>query len=161
MKKHVSESQKYPRSSYIIIMPIAIILLLFLFATDIWLQLFLGLTLIILFLSLFYLMFAKFKIELSNDGILYSLTPFGKKQHIPKEAIKNIQITTFDFIGTFGGWGVRKRKGKKAYIFNDKSFLVVETSDTEYYFSIKNKIQFEELIQEYLDINVPNQAAAG
>lgn len=151
MRKQVSEIQKYPRSSYIIIIPMAIILLLFLFATDIWLQLFLGSALIILSLSLFYLMFAKFKIELSNHGILYSLTPFGKKQQIPKEIIKTVEITTFDFIGTFGGWGVRKKKGKKAYIFNDKSFLVVKTPDTEYYFSIKNKIQFEELIQKYFD----------
>ena len=149
LNKKIAESQKYPKTSYVIIIPILIVLFLFLFSVDIWFQLFLGLVLIILLLSMFYLVFAKFEIEMNSFGISYGVKPFGKKKHIPSDEILNIKVITFNFIGTFGGWGVRKRKGKKAYIFNDEKFLLVKTSDTEYYFSIKNKTQFDELIQKY------------
>lgn len=151
MQKQIIENQKYPKTSYIIIIPTLIILFLFLLSVDIWFQLFLGLVLVVLLLSLFYLVFAKFEIEMNSLGISYRVKPFERRKYIPRDEIKNIKITTFDFIGTFGGWGVRKRKGKKAYIFNNEKFLLVKTSDTEYYFSIKNKIKFAELIQKYFN----------
>ena len=153
MQKQINESQKYPRSSYIIIIPILIILFLFIFSIDIWIQLFLGLILIVLLFSLFYLISLKFELEMNNLGISYRVGPFGRKKHLPINKIKDIQIISFDFVGVFGGWGIRKRKGKKAYIFNDDSFLLVKTLNTEYYFSIKNKTQFNELIQNYFDTN--------
>src|SRR5690606_39512859 len=62
-----------------------IILFLFLFSVDIWFQLFLGLVLIILLLSMFYLVFAKFEIEMNSFGISYGVKPFGRTKHIPRD----------------------------------------------------------------------------
>ncbi len=152
MKKAIIEIQKYPKNSFIIILPIVIVLFLFVSATDIWFQLFLGFILLVLFSSLFYLIVAKFEIELNNLGVCYQIKPFGKKQSIPKSDIVSVRIITFDFITVFGGWGVRKRRDKRAYIFNDKEFLLVKTSKTDYYFSIKDKTLFHNMIHKYYQV---------
>ncbi len=139
IKKTRSNNQKYPKSSFIIIIPIAIVLFLLLFSDDIGFQLFLGLVLFILFASLLYLIIAKFQLEVSPEGIYYQIKPFGKRQFIPEKNILNKEIVSIDFIGIFGGWGIRKKKGKKAYIFNDGKFLLVKTDKTDYYFSINDE----------------------
>ncbi len=149
MEKAFKEIQKYPGSSYILIVPLLIVLVLFVFSVDVWFQLFLGSIVLVLALSLLYVFTARFIIEINSSGISYQITPFGKKQYISKNDITSIEIIDFDFIGTFGGWGVRKRKGKKAYIFNDADFLSIRTSEMDYYFSIKDRTAFSEKIQHY------------
>lgn len=149
MEKSINETQKYPRNSFILIIPILIILFLFVFSTNIWFQLFLGMILLILFSSLLYVIAAKFEFEMNEFGIFYRIKPFGKKQYIAKSDIASIEIISLDFIGTFGGWGVRKKKGQKAYVFNDGEFLLIKTSKTDYYFSIKDKCKFYAMIEEY------------
>jgi len=61
------------------------------------------------------------------------------KKFIPEKNILTKEILSIDFIGMFGGWGIRKKKGKKAYIFNDGKFLLVKTTKTDYYFSINDE----------------------
>ncbi len=135
----MSKNQKYPKNSFIIIIPIAIVLFLLLFANDTGFQLFLGLVLFILLTTLLYLIIAEFELEVNQAGVYYQIKPFGKKQFIPEKNILNKEIVSIDFIGMFGGWGIRKKKGKKAYIFNDGKFLLVKTTKTDYYFSINDE----------------------
>lgn len=63
----MSKNQKYPKNSFIIIIPIAIVLFLLLFANDTGFQLFLGLVLFIL-LTLLYLIIAEFELEVNQAG---------------------------------------------------------------------------------------------
>lgn len=149
MEKAFKEIQKYPGSSYILIVPLLIVLMLFVFSVDVWFQLFLGSIVLVLALSLLYVFTARFIIEINSSGVSYQVTPFGKKQYISKNDITNIEVINLDFIGTFRGWGARKRKGKKAYIFNDGDFLFIKTSEMSYYFSIKDSTVFFERIPHY------------
>lgn|GEM_PF-4934522 len=80
----MSKNQKYPKSSFIIIIPIAIVLFLLLFANDTGFQLFLGLVLFILLTTLLYSIIAKFELEVNQAGVYYQIKPFWEKNSFPK-----------------------------------------------------------------------------
>lgn len=133
---------KYPKTALqAIAMPLfAIPILCYVYALEIVFILLLAFVFILLAIVLYYMYKTQLTVELTSKGVSYSLQSFStKKGQIPFSEIINIDVVSLDYISKFGGWGYRKNKNGEAFIFNDGSFLHVQTAKQHYYFSISDE----------------------
>lgn len=95
---------------------------------------------ILLAIGGYYMYKTQLTVELTSKGVSYTLQSFStKKGQIPFSEIINIDVVSLDYTTKFGGWGHRKNKNGEAFIFNDGSFLHVQTAKQQYYFSISDE----------------------
>lgn len=142
MDKEFHDKTEYPKTAFIgILVPIFIIsILLVNFYHEKLLFFILLFADLILILSAFYIYKTSLYLRISNSTVYYELNSFSiDKGEISLNDIVEIEIIPLDYISKFGGWGKRKNKNGVAYIFNDGSFLRIQTSKQIYYFSISDK----------------------
>ena len=84
------------------------------------------LTLVGITASVAFIFFIKLKTSIDEKGIHYQFYPFHLKMKLIKwEAIKKVQVRTYDPISEYGGWGLKggsfwnKEKGKCVNISGD------------------------------------------
>lgn len=120
---------------------IPIVIFLFILAVDFGSTFFyFGLViLLVLIWSAWYMFATKLNIKATNEGVLYQLKPFQKKElFIPFGNMIEMDLEATDFLTKFGGWGKRKKGNEVAYVFNDGIFLKIKTNERTFYFSFSD-----------------------
>ncbi|MDM1043393.1 hypothetical protein HX004_01975 [Myroides sp. 1354] len=148
------DQTRYPKIARLAIaIPLILILILcYTYAQETIFISLLGFVFIILIVSAYYMYKSGLVIQLSEEGVSYTLYSFSKKSnHIPLSDIQQIALTALDYTSKFGGWGYRKNKNGEAFIFNDGLFLHVQTAHQVYYFSISDaqKKACRNLLEQY------------
>jgi len=136
-----NDQTRYPQIARLAIaIPLILIAVLgYIYAQDTIFISLLGFVFIVLVISAYYMYKSGLAIQISEEGISYTLHSFSKKEnHIPLSDIQQIALMALDYTTKFGGWGHRKNKNGEAFIFNDGLFLQVQTAHQMYYFSISD-----------------------
>jgi hypothetical protein len=61
----------------------------------------------IIFLVIMFFTIFRLKLEVSEDGIKYSLFPFSQEKYLNWDVIKSVELIKYEPIKDFGGWGIR------------------------------------------------------
>lgn len=148
-----SDKQQMPKWILFIEIPVLILFLLFLERMETQKDqiIFLLAGVLPIILSFIFLLNLKLRVLIDKTGITIRMSALLlKPKHFEWGEIKNPIIRSYDAIGDYGGWGIRLKKGVKAYIMGGNTALEFETENgKKIAISIKNKSEAETVIMKY------------
>ncbi len=83
---------------------------------------------VFLWLLYFYLIRVRLVTEVRSDGVMVGLKGLGRRRSIPSDAIKSVELASYDPVRDFGGYGIRFQGSTSAYIASGNRGVRLELS---------------------------------